>query len=42
MAHSEIEKVLGFHILNYDNITSDKIVYETMQNEDGSIGRIDL
>lgn len=42
MTHSEIEKALGFDILNYDGATSDIIGYETMQNDDGTIGRIDL
>ena len=42
MTHAEVEKVLGFNILGYDKATSDEIVYETMQNEDGTIGRIDL
>ncbi len=42
MTHSEIEKVLGFDILNYEGATSDVIGYKTMQNDDGTIGRIDL
>lgn len=42
MTHSEIEKVLGFDILNYEGATSDIIGYKTMQNDDGTIGRIDL
>ncbi len=42
MTHSEIEKALGFDILNYENATSDVIGYKTMQNKDGTIGRIDL
>ncbi len=42
MTHAEIEKVLGFNILGYDKATSDEICYDTMQNDDGTIGRIDL
>lgn len=42
MTHAEVEKVLGFNILGYDKATSDEMGYKTMQNEDGTIGRIDL
>ncbi len=42
MTHDEVEKVLGFNILNYENATSDTIGYTTYQNDDGTIGRIDL
>lgn len=42
MTHAEVEKVLGFNILGYDKATSEEIGYKTMQNKDGTIGRIDL
>lgn len=42
MNHSEIEKILGFNILSYDKATSYEVSYRTMQNDDGTIGRIDL
>ncbi len=42
MTHAEVEKILGFNILGYDKATLDEIGYETMQNDDGTIGRIDL
>ena len=42
MTHAEVEKVLGFNILGYDKATSDEMGYKTMQNKDGTIGRIDL
>lgn len=42
MTHAVVEKVLGFNILGYDKATSDEIGYKTMQNKDGTIGRIDL
>lgn len=42
MTHEEVEKTLGFNILNYDKATSDVMVYRTMQNKDGTIGRVDL
>ena len=42
MTHNEVEKVLGFNILNYENATSNTIGYTTYQNDDGTIGRIDL
>ena len=42
MTHAEVEKVLGFKILGYDKATSDEMGYKTMQNKDGTIGRIDL
>lgn len=42
MTHSEVEKTLGFNILNYDKATSYEMSYSTEQNDDGTIGRIDL
>lgn len=42
MTHAEVEEALGFHILNYENATSDSLGYQTHLNKDGSIGRIDL
>ncbi len=42
MTHAEIEKALGFDILYYNDATSNDIGYTTMQNKDGTIGRIDL
>jgi len=42
MTHSEIEETLGFNILSYDNATSHEMSYRTEQNDDGTIGRIDL
>lgn len=42
MTHAEVEKVLGFNILGYDKATSNEMGYKTMQNKDGTIGRIDL
>lgn len=42
MTHSEAEKTLGFNILNYDKATSHEMSYRTEQNDDGTIGRIDL
>lgn len=42
MTHTEIEEVLGFNILSYDGATSYEMGYKTMQNKNGTIGRIDL
>ena len=41
MSHTEIEETLGFNILSYDKATSYEIIYRTMQNDDGTIGRVD-
>ena len=42
MSHSEVENALGLKLLNYPEVTSDVIYYTTLQNEDGTIGRVDL
>ncbi|MBE6788634.1 MAG: hypothetical protein E7539_03110 [Ruminococcaceae bacterium] len=42
MTHQEVQKALGFKILNYEGATSDEMVYRTGLNDDGSIGRVDL
>ena len=42
MTHKEIEDVLGFDILKYENVTNDIIGYRTSLNKDKSIGRVDL
>lgn len=42
MTHTEVENALGFHILNYENATSNVMVYRTELNKDGSIGVVDL
>ncbi len=42
MTENEIEAMLGFKILGYDNVTSNKMAYNTELNEDGTIGRIDI
>ena len=42
MTENEIEDMLGFKILNYDNVTSKKMYYNTELNNNGTIGRIDI
>lgn len=42
MTESEIEDMLGFKILGYDNTTSKKMYYNTELNSNGTIGRIDI
>ena len=37
MTHDEVERNLGFHILDYDNTSTKTIGYSTDLNEDGSI-----
>lgn len=40
--HGEMEKQLGFKLLNYALISSDVLSYDTGLNEDNSIGRLDI
>lgn len=42
MTHAEAEAALGFDILKYDGITTDRLTYDTLLNNDGTIGRISL
>ncbi len=42
MTHAEVEAVLGFDILKYEGVTSERIGYDTLLNNDGTIGRINL
>lgn len=42
MKYDKAESVLGVELLDYENMSSDSLYYSTEQNEDGSIGRIDL
>ncbi len=42
MDHDTVEKVLGVDILDSDEKDSNVLGYSTWQNEDGSIGRVDL
>ena len=42
MTHAEVEAALGFDILKYDGITTDRLTYDTLLNNDGTIGRISL
>lgn len=42
MNHDQLEKTLGFHILNYDNAYTNTLYYRTELNKDESIGRVDI
>lgn len=42
MSLAEVERTLGFGILGYEDVYSNKIYYDTGLNDDGSIGRVDL
>lgn len=42
MTHAEVEAALGFNILKYDGVTSEQIGYDTLLNDDGTIGRVNL
>ena len=42
MDYRDVENVLGLNILSYSDVSSNEMYYKTSQNEDGSIGRVDL
>lgn len=42
ISHQEMEKELGFKLINYELISSDVMFYNTGLNEDNSVGRLDI
>lgn len=42
LSHNEVEEMLGFNILCCENANTESVIYDSFQNDNGSIGRVDL